>query len=307
MKTNLPILLLAVLLILTGCTNHTASTTTQPSSSVSTSLPISYQIYCDSPLNAVKAESDTDTNNIPFQNASQLDLAYSSTNSMINKNADHTKELLLGKDTFHLQLERSYSNSFSKCPIDHLCRYGYFDEYEANTANGRVVAAFRQNTDQLVYFIAFDRLNQDGNLTEQAARECADAFLLETYGKAVLNEYQSVVMTTTSESTYMFAYSKVLIGYTTNDQIIIEVNRKGEIASVNAKRWGIFDPLETEITEQRIADAEAVLCQSISEAYEIQDKQLLVDANSGKCYLQLVVARSTDTGYQGNFFYINVN
>lgn len=69
----------------------------------------------------------------------------------------------------------------------------------------------------------------------------------------------------------------------------------------------IFNSIEAEITEKRITDAEAALLQSISKTYEVQHKQLFVDAITGKCYLQLIVARTTDSGYQGNMFYINVN
>lgn len=78
-------------------------------------------------------------------------------------------------------------------------------------------------------------MNQPGDLTEQEARECADTLMTEKYWKSVLDEYHSVIVTTTKESTYMFTYSKMLMGYTTNDQIAIEVNRKGEIASINAR------------------------------------------------------------------------
>lgn len=298
MKKYISIGLTIVLLILSGCSK---------SSNAETS--ITYQIYCDSPEIAVASKSSENAENsdIIFTSAAQLDLDYSSMNDTDNKNAEATKQFTFGNDSLQLNLKKSYSTTFASSLRSDLRSYGNYDVYQTDNETNNFEIAFRQNSDRLAFLRAFDRVNQSGDLTEQEARVCADATLTELYGEQVVQKYNNVIVQTTPHLTYAFVYSRALGGYETNDIIAIEINYKGEVCYINARQLGIFDPLAAEITEKRITVAETVLRSSISESYEIQGKKLFVDAISGKCYLQLIVARSTDTGYEGNFFYINVN
>ena len=300
------ILLLICLGLLAGCNNATNQSTEPTDNKTATDhTPITYQIYCDSPMNALPSNpSDQD---IVFENSTVLDLDYSSSIDTVNKNAIENKQFTIRQDALQLRLKRSYSSSFAHSTRTDLRQYGNYDVYETTTDSERIEVTFRQNTDQLAFFLAYDRLTPNGNVTEQEARTCADALFTELYGQSTLMKYEHVITSVTKESTYMFTYYKTLLGYTTNDQIAIEVNKQGKIASVNAKRLGIFDPIASEITSKQIEAAEATLLNSISETYNVQHRQLFVDAISGKCYLQLIVSRPIDSGYQGNIFYINVN
>lgn len=305
MRKFITICIIFILILIVGCE-------TQPTNSDDLSVfndtPISYQMYCDTPQNAIPSESAISADKqIVFENASQLDLSYSSINDTVIGNASATKQFTLENDSFQLKLKKSYATSFANSQRSDLHSYGYYDLYQTENETDDFEIAFRQNSNQLAYLRSLARLNQSGNVTEQEARVYADSALTELYGEQVLQEYTNVVVQTTAHSTYAFTYSRLLSGYLTNDRIAIEINFKGKVCYINARQLGIFDSLEAEITEQKISTAESILRDSISETYQIQGKQLFVDAISGKCYLQLIVARTTDTGYEGNYFYINVN
>lgn len=303
MKKTLGILLIVSLLILCGCTNRKPiTTTTLPTTTLPT---IEYQIYCDAPESAVRNEDESDAE--LFYSTTELDFSYSSTKVATNPNAEQIKTFSVGKQTYSIPIFKSEETSLASLDQKELQYLGQYDVYDGNTDDGRITASFFQGSNELRFFLAYNKLNQPGNLTQEAARECADAQFIAMYGEALLSEYSQVVEMLSNDSTYVFAYRRTICGYSTYDSVTIEINRKGEVCSINAKQFGILTPLKNELSAEKISAAEKVLTGSISKSYEVQGKYLLLDAMSGKCYLQLVVARSIDDGYEGNFFYINVN
>ena len=298
MKKTLNILLALFMLALVGCAqNNTKSNNNEP---------ITYQIYCSSPQSVITNESETnsETTKTAFHSASDLQLYLSDSQKYTNPNASQFKEFSIGNETFRAEL----SNSFSPKTQSKFQEFESYDNY-VNTEGERISFSFRKDTDELVFFLAYDRNNESkSGISQQEAKEIATELFVKLYGNEMLAEYNHIIDAMNSSKTYYsFYFCKAINGIRTQDRVMISINFQGQLLSLNAKTLGILDEIKSDITEKHLSDAETALRSSISKSYEIKDRELFVDFNTGKCYLQVLAGFTKDNAFSSDYFYINVN
>ena len=299
MKKTFSILLALTLLLFSGCAKQGATTVTDEAQ------PITYQIYCAAPQSALANESATEQT--IFLDASQINL-YATTTEMIQVEGDQadSKKVVIANESFDTTKIRIKKTSYSTSQNKKLQSFGCREVYA--TADGKIEFTFRQNSDQLIGFLAYDRNGYDGNISKEDARKCADQFLIQIYGENAAKTYTHVIESRDSRFThYKFYYCKAINGIPTTDRIAIGINMQGELYSINANNYGILDAFDTKITEKQVSAAEAALMAAISPSYQIKEHGLAIDPVSGICYLSIVACRETENGTVSEQFYINVN
>ena len=247
-------------------------------------------IQPDTPNDSPPSEGNT-TPSVNYSDISDLDFSYSHRNNFVNSSAAQSVELSFAGRALYAEYSRSFTNSLYQNDDPQLQLLGSFDEYSGENYSIR----FRQGDGSITFF-AYDDRDVGGNLTEQQAKEMADAFVTEQFGEGFLTEYASQSTAPSSnnlERTIAVAYTKTICGYNTTDRVIVSYNMQGEIVGYNANTKGVFYAADDVITPEAIAAAEDYLLSHVSSEWHIGEKKLVMDAG-GTFYLYVGMIKYQD-------------
>ncbi len=298
MKRFMCLCLIAGILVLSGCNKDGAA--------------VQYTIYYDSAAAAFETELTASNNSgIPFEEASKKDFYYSDKTNADNPSADTQKEIDIGGTTYEVSLKRSFATSLNSSEVSSIRPYGLFDEYESEQAehlSTKVKARFRQDTEELVFFSAGNVPNTFGYLTEAEAKELADAQLIELYGEETASKYTftETVLTETEDQKHIgVIYTRYICGYPTTDEIQFMYSMQGELCKIYASKLGIFDPIESSITSEKLQNAEEAFQSALSDSWTVSKTIIALEAE-GSCYLMKYAAQKIDGNLIPMVFYINI-
>lgn len=248
-------------------------------------------IQPDTPNDSPPSEGNT-TPSVNYIDISDLDFSYSHRNNFVNSSAAPSVELSFAGRELYAEYSRSFTNSLYQNDDPQLQLLGSFDDYRGDNYSVRI----RQQDGGITFFVYFDDRDVGGNLTEQQAKEMADAFVTEQFGEGFLTEYaaQSIVPSSDNRKrTISVAYTKTICGYNTTDRVIVTYNMRGEIVGYNANTKGVFYAAYDVITPEAIAAAEEYLLSHVSSEWHIGEKKLVMDAG-GTFYLYVGMIKYQD-------------
>ena len=215
---------------------------------------------------------------------------------------DEISVRLNGKDVV-LKYMRTLSNELVS--NDKFAYLGICDEYRW----GEETIEFNPNTKEVQFYVntGVDK-SIDGDFTDEQAKQEAEKILVELYGENAL-EYYTFEMFMSSDTedtkTRSVLYVKKVFGYSSEDDVLIKFNRKGELISVNAKKRRTMEHAENDITQTQIEQAVAIMKKEYPK-WNMTIPQLLIDAE-GDYYLNIHLSLIDDYGYfNGWQAYINV-
>lgn len=283
----------------------------------SNSAGVQYVIYAASSAGEITgfANAEGTESNISFGSLSERDFTYASRKETSNVNAESQMSFMLNNSNMEADYFRSFSNSLADSANENLHKLGRFDEYQSNEIGNKFTARFRQQDGELVFFAATDAWDATGALTEQDAKALADGFLKEKYGDQFLTDYPNHSIVVTDEATEKIisvCYTKYICGYPTTDRVIVTYNLNGELKGFNAMTKGLFDAVESDITVDKITNAEKALLDTLPSSWSLGPKTLVLDADGG-CYLRIYASKLTE-GTDGDLdpihtmeLYINID
>lgn len=290
MKKIVCLCIAMLLTVLTGC-----QYLDQQESNVA---DVQYVIYAASSAGEITGFADADSApaNISFGSLSERDFSYASRKEISNVNAKSQMSFMLNNSNMEADYCRSFSNSLADSSNKSLHKLGRFDEYQNNEIGNKFTARFRQLDGELVFFAATDAWDVTGALTEQDAKALADAFLKEKYGDQFLTDYPNYSIVVTDEATEKIisvCYTKHICGYPTTDRVIVTYNLNGELKGFNAMTKGLFDSVESDITVDKITNAEKALLDTLPSSWSLGPKTLVLDADGG-CYLRIYASKLSE-------------
>ena len=276
-----------------------------------------YTIYVEASFDAASGSGSTKDNltNIQFGDITERDFYYARDTEIDNPKACAEKEFVLAGNKYVSAYHETVSNSLSSSANEKLHSFGVYEKYNSEEVNNRFSAKFRQSDGELVLFSRYGIHNVTGDLTEQEAKALADSLMMEKYGEAFASEYPDYSIVVTNENTRKLitvCYTKYIYGYPTTDRVLVTYNMQGELKSLNAVSKGLFNPVQENITEEKINAAKDALISAISTEWDIQAITLLLDSDGG-CYLLVYTSRVIEgsDGEPGRIepmeFYINID
>ena len=200
---------------------------------------------------------------------------------------NETRTLMLGDTRYTASQTRSitYESISTQTPM--MTPYRTLDAYTGTVDNIRFDFSYRQGTNELVWFyVTGDNAEwSQGDLTEDDAKDKADALISQLYTQNTVDQY-NYETTTYDENSHCYdvRYARYVCGYKTEDQIVISFNRAGNVKSINALCMGYADILEAQVNEEKLSQAETALLNCATENKAISTGRLLLSAD-GKCYM----------------------
>ena len=181
-----------------------------------------------------------------------------------------------------------------------------YDEYEGETCNFQI----RQSDNRLLFFFNrnMEKYLQEGDLTEEQAKEIAKEQLTLLYGSTVLSEYQQTNVIRTDDqlkNSYTVVYTKYVYGLQTEDDISITLNMQGEIIGINASHLGVFNNAENELSKEHIDNAVSALNDNFSKEWTIVGHRLVTDSK-GDYYIRANGFLTSENGNEAIVIYVNV-
>lgn len=152
-----------------------------------------------------------------------------------------------------------------------------------------------------------DKVESGDFTTEKQAKEKAEKVLVELYGEKVLEEYtfDHFYGTDEDKKTCSILYVKKVLGYSTDDDILIKFNTQGELIGINANKKGTMARAEEDLTREQIEDAIKVLNEK-DPGSPSRSIQLLIDSE-GDYYLMTPMTLKDNNGNSiGILAYINI-
>ncbi len=300
MKKTISLILLSSLLLLWGCAEQ--STTKKDE-------PIKYTIYSDvlalsggtdSGEQSATATQGTQAN---FESAKVLDVEHTNRTMVENTNAVANRTIKVLGVNEELSHRYSRASGLYTAANEEMKLYGLEERYELRDEDDNVncTAFFRPNG-ELIYFLDFntDKTGSE-TITFAQAQKLATQLLIELYGKEDAAKYVEDTVALYGESAtdgLTVHFTRYIADYPTLDTVQIKFSPYGDLLGLNAMQHGIFSPLESQITAQRIQAAKDHLSQTVG--FEIDETKVsLAVGADGKCYLQ--VYRDFETVY-----YINI-
>ena len=148
-----------------------------------------------------------------------------------------------------------------------------------------------------------------GALTEERAKEIADAIITEVYGQEALNGYEydgAMKSDTQTAKQISVAYVRKVWGFKTEDSISVVLNMQGELISINAIGKASMLNAEEEVTKEEIENAIAALKNNYSANWNVHDNATLVIDTEGDYYVRMGMSTKTEAGTVAMLTYINV-
>ncbi len=310
MKRIICIILTMLMFLLASCgTPTTTSTLTQTPDSIDTTTKaeptvdlksISYTVYSDIDLKELKfgdsegVSLDQNGNEISYSNDSSINLMGSLiTSSEKDTEASTHRTVILNDIEYQLSYDETVKTQYIDCLDERYHKLGYAECYTFSNEDVEISARFNKETKELLYWEYKLRiLPSRGDFTLEQAIEKSKEYIGSLYGKDVINDYVFSGDWSEQNDEYIVGAHKYVGGYDTSEFIKIYFDKRGRITSFVASTKGLFDVVKDDsLLKEKVQNAEIALNSAIPEHYEIWDtKELIIDANTGKCFLRTFVA-----------------
>lgn len=287
--------------------------------SCSTSKPVQYTIYTssfdDASSGGASMFNGKMPENITIGNLNEKDFSYVSRTETENSKAPLKKEFNIDGKTFELNFELSYTTAIANSELGKKHSVGKYDSYIANLTDGSLDIKFAQSTETIVFFSLHGnaRYIEEGDFNKELSKNKADTLISSLYGTDALSKYTFAETTDIVSQTFNgFAvyYRRYIYGYPTSESIMIKFNRNGELISINAEKFGLFDSAKNDITETEIESAEKALRDSVNEDWTLSGTPELVIDSTGGYFLNVIGVYTSPDGAESRepcSFYININ
>ena len=255
---------------------------------------IKYVLYGDFQAGFTPDFNDSENYTIDVASIDQKNFLLSN-RTIIDSFADAEEEIefnLYGTTTEFLLTRTLTTPLISSDRFAHL---GIINEYRMD---GKVIEV-NPTTKEMQFFTNMNvDKSVDGDFTEAQAKEMSEKILVELYGEDALEYYEFDGFMNSGQDgikTRSVLYVKKVFGYSTDDDVLIKFNAKGELITVNAKKRKTMERAEQDLTRDQIDKAIKVLKDEYSD-WNISVPQLLIDSE-GDYYLNAHFTMVDDNGF----------
>ena len=310
MKKLLTLSLTLALLFTVGCNSQKSDEETTPN--------IEYSIYVGdgmlSSLTAEQTEANIDQSALStaVKDLPQ-DCNFSFNPLKPAENSKATAQLnykVAGKEYTFEYVSTAADESLTNSSIQSLNRPSTSDHYKTRIENRSVTLHLQSNTKELLFFSDLSVKDVDGDFTLKQAIEKAKSILTELYGAECIEYYGDSVsakFVEEGEHNYIsIEFRKKISGFNSSDCICININRKGELQSINAYHYAIFRSVADKLTAKQIQAGKTKLTDYLDQCtyrYETDSATLKINTE-GECYLELYAVTTANNLLA---FYVNVN
>lgn len=173
-------------------------------------------------------------------------------------NGEVTKEIELFGTKRKMYLFGKYTTVLSQSSYNSMKKHSEIEEYyfENEETGEREFVKYRLSDNQLIFYNSFSSKKRpaEGNTTIEEAKVIAEKLFASMYGNETASVYR-LDSTIETQSLYRFIFTRYLYGYPTNDQIIIFINKNGELYGINAETLNVYDDVVKVIGEKDIKNA----------------------------------------------------
>ncbi len=208
--------------------------------------------------------------------------------------------ITIGHTSYTFDYRQSYDNAF-------LGRN--YNEYVKMIGKVRdALIRLSEKDGSIVFF--YKQINEEtGTVTEDEAREKADALLLELYGKEAQTKYQFYKASPDSMGLpyYHFDYMVRAWGYPTSDTITITYDTFGNCAGIRTPMFEGAYNAEQQFTKADVEAAKAAIENSVSSTCDCTFIQIILDTD-GKYYVEYGIFYPSVDGveYEGVKLYAEI-
>ncbi len=247
--------------------------------------PVEYVIYGDGAQAEGNLGSSNTESNVKVQSAHSLDVNHYQSQTIDSSDAPKNKTIAFNGVDNELTLQSVEATGLANCDNVKMQEYGITYVYTCQTDSIHIRAYYRPNG-ELIYYSDVKNLNPiEGDLTEEHAKEIGLELITSLYGQTVASEYMFDGVSINENGYTYVLYQKIICGYPTLDVIQIKLNGDGTPDCIHAKQRGIFTPLESSITTDKIDAALKALKEQLGVKRDPGEVVLAVGAD-GKCYVQ---------------------
>lgn len=265
---------------------------------------VNYVIYADFQTGSIPEFEGGDNYTLETSPIASKDFSFSNrTNIEKPTNVPETLMLKLQNREEEFEYVRTFSTPLaSSKKFSHL---GIMNEYKTKGEMVRVNASSGE-----ILFYANARVNKEaeGDFTQEQAKEMAEKILVELYGEDALEYYTFDTFLSSGQekvTTIGVQYVKKVLGFSTDDDVLIKFNAAGELISINANKKGTMARAEDDLTREQIENAIKVLNEK-DPGSPNRSIQLLIDSE-GDYYLMTPMTLKDNNGNSiGILAYINI-
>lgn len=307
MKKSLIILLLGLTLVLSSC-NKDIPTDTE--NTTEASQIISYSVYCSPTASDIKLDGKSE--NIKISDASEKTFSFASKIPLEKLDEiDDTHIFNIADKEYDLSYSRTYKTQLSSSD-----KFKKFSEF-VTFRNDDVSIDYRTDDGIITLFLnpncAGNAESISESLTKEEISKLAESIVTELYGEEVLNKYVTEGVRMEENQWfkgYVVSYCKYVHGIETKDSIQLTFGLDGELISINALMFGVYDTAEEDLTLEEISNAKNALNESLGNNFKIMQIYLIVDS-LGDYYLDALTygrtaSADSETELMGLELFVNI-
>lgn len=269
--------------------------------------PVKYVIYTDYSLG----------NAVPNTDGSKLEIKSAEEKTFSFKNEKVIERLDSAVDTYSFTVAgKTYKAKFSQSyetaagASEKVRKYSKYSTY-FDPMTTEIYITVNATTEEVEFFLngGSDILYEDGDVTEERAKEIAEAIIKEMYGENALDKYEYISSNQSEmqeKKRISVNYTRKVWGFNTEDTINVTLNMQGELYSINALGRGAMFNAEKEVTKEEIENAIAALKNNYSANWNMHDNATLVIDTEGDYYVRMGMSTKTEAGTVAMLTYINV-
>lgn len=200
----------------------------------------------------VMSENTSDKLKGEFKDAEQYGVCCSASREVLDDLDEHTLKNLTGTQILKYSYsECSYKNNLSKELGKH---YSVYDIYKTEDVEIGVL----HGTDLICYYYNGSSDNDSvAELTDEAAKSFADAFIVSLVGADVHSEFN--IVTVKSDTSGLFShvinYTRLTGGHKTDENMTVYIDKSGTIVGYNGYNVSKYDTLRDKFVDEKINSA----------------------------------------------------
>lgn len=289
-KFFLIISILLVIAILSSCQTNDSNVSNNTVQTDAPKNPVNYVMYADFATGAGEnASIDAARPDIELKPSAEKNFNISDREPIEEplKSTTEIKRFEILEKTYEVTYASSYSSVVSLETNRTINQY---------TADGLIVDFVEETNEILIFMDSSVDKNAEGTLSKEQAIEKAKKIIENIYGIDTSKNYtiDASLEESPQKKIYHISGRRYVHGFKTCDEIIINLNMNGELASIGATKNGTMSTAEQDITKEEIENAINAVKEKFSASWTVSDDHWIVTDYTGAYYLRTIIARSLD-------------
>ena len=223
----------------------------------------------------------------------------------VEKSKDTAEKITLNLYGMKTELAHTITFTTALLTSEKFAHLGVYNEYRW----GSKVVEINPTTNEIQFYTDTNvNKKAEGDFTREQAKEMAEKILVELYGEDALDYYTFDTFLSSGQekvTTIGVLYVKKVLGFSTDDNVLIKFNAAGELISINAKKRRSMERAEQDITKEQIEAAVNVLRETYP-SWNMTKPELLIDSEGDYYISSQFTMRDQNGFFYGFMLYMNI-